>query len=532
MSIYNRWTDTLHSILAGTSLSKRFQLVFLMLILWACIGVRVFTLKAPALDRTFWKEIDYITISTNYWHHGMNFLRPEINWPADPHRVTAMEFPLVPYSAAFLYSLFGFNVFSVRLITLCAFLVMIVYVFLLVRRELGPIAGLVSGWTCAILPLYHPFGKLLFSDPLMIALCVVAMFHWTEWVESQKRRDWWIALVSFTLAVALKLEPLYLLLVLAWVMFRRHHFTLREYAPLVKFALISLILPVLWYSFAYHLARTSIDVFGIFGGLGHTGHDKFQSLQELTDPAWYHIMAQRLLAIVAGKVGLILLVAGLLVVLSVRKTGLFFVYLGSVMAYFGIVAEGQIDAPYRQLAIIPVFSVFIALGAVGIVCAIISMLPKSSSGSTVGPRSVLILCISGVLVLGLAYQRRADILFRDSSRPVDPIRWELAQAIKHHATASTKLIAAGEYSLNRGGNDLSPVLYYYAGVQGWTIQRADWNVDEVAHLIDKGATLFSAVEMSREPDSKPFLDAMRNKYATLHDAPDELLLDLTRPAGH
>ena len=35
--------------------------------------------------------------------------------------------------------------------------------------------------------------------------------------------------------------------------------------------------------------------------------------------------------------------------------------------------------------------------------------------------------------------------------------------------------------------------------------------------------------MSREPDSKPFLDEMRARYHVLYEGEDELLLELGRP---
>ena len=48
-------------------------------------------------------------------------------------------------------------------------------------------------------------------------------------------------------------------------------------------------------------------------------------------------------------------------------------------------------------------------------------------------------------------------------------------------------------------------------------------------LIQRGATHFAASSMSREPDSKPFLDEMRARYHVLYEGEDELLLELGRP---
>ncbi len=529
-NLLKKWKTVYGELLGEETLSPRLQKTLLALILLACLAIRLATIKAPGLDRTFWKEIDYITISTNYWHHGFNFFHPQINWPAFPSRITAMEFPLVPYLAGLLYPVFGFNPYSVRVIPLIAYLLMALYVFRLTKRETNSLVALLAALACAIMPLYNMFGRLLFSDPVMIALCVVALFHFAEFIEHERKKDGVLALISFTLAVALKLEPLYLVIPLLWIAFRKFHFEWKRYAASTGLFLLSLILPLLWYAYAYHLAHTYIDVFGVFGGLGHTGHDKFQSLTMLREAQWYQVMGERLAGILAGKIGILLLGVGTLAALVIRRGGLFFAYLGSVFFYFGVVAEGQIDAPYRQLAAIPIFAIFIALGALAIYAALITLIPSRISFLLSRRLAYLGFIVGALLICLMAYQRRNDVFTANPQAPADVPRWELAQAIKKYATPSTKLVAAGEYSLNRGGNDLSPVLYYYSGLQGWTLQRPDWHLSKVRSLIAQGGTLFAAIQMSREPDSAPFLQEMRAHYRGLYSCDDAFLLDLTKPA--
>ena len=58
------------------------------------------------------------------------------------------------------------------LLPLLAYLLQVLYVFRLARRELGPLVGLLAGLACAILPLYHEFARMLFSEPVMVAASV------------------------------------------------------------------------------------------------------------------------------------------------------------------------------------------------------------------------------------------------------------------------------------------------------------------------------------------------------------------------
>ena len=73
-------------------------------------------------------------------------------------------------------------------------------------------------------------------------------------------------------------------------------------------------------------------------------------------------------------------------------------------------------------------------------------------------------------------------------------------------------------------------MYYYADVQGWSLQAGDWNMKLIDSLIIRGATIFTAIDMSREPESLDFIKQMEEKYPVLYmDEENEMLiLDLTR----
>ncbi|MBD3321458.1 MAG: hypothetical protein GF350_10235, partial [Chitinivibrionales bacterium] len=352
------WKLTFLSLTFDYRISKRNQVIWLASILLICVVLRLMIIDAPALDRTMWKEIDYIEISKNYVKNNYNFLRPEISWPAEPPRVTAMELPAVPFIAGLLYPILGFNVFSVRIIPLISWMVLSVYVFFLVKREAGPAVALVASLASGLMPIGHQFGNILFSEPTVIAMSAMSLYHFAEWIDYKRKKDWLLAAVGFSLAVSLKLTPLYMLLPLYWVLFRKHGFQFRKYGSSFLLFFVCMSLPVAWYAYAYYLTQNSIDVFGIFGG-----HDKMQTLTMLSDISWYHNMAYQVgNDILGGKVGTACFVIGVSASLLLKRGFLFIVYLSAIGCFFAIVAEGQIDAPYRQLTIVPAASFFSAMG--------------------------------------------------------------------------------------------------------------------------------------------------------------------------
>jgi hypothetical protein len=119
--------------------------------------------------------------------------------------------------------------------------------------------------------------------------------------------------------------------------------------------------------------------------------------------------------------------------------------------------------------------------------------------------------------------------------PAHADRWQLATEIKKYSDENSKLVVVGEYSKHVGGYDLSPVLYYYSDLQGWTLKPEQWTVEYVESLRQKGATHFAVIlpygypydfVYLPEESYDAFVSEMRAKYPVLYEYQDQLLLDL------
>jgi hypothetical protein len=364
----------------------------------------------------------------------------------------------------------------------------------------------------------------------MIAMSVVSIYYMSEWVDNPDRRNWVLAILSLSLTFSLKLETLYLLLPLTWIVFRKYQFKLGQYWKYILLLLLSMILPVIWYSYAYYLEMTGAHLFGIF-----KGHDKSQFTTLLLDLRWYRTMAGRVInGITGGFYGFGLFGLGFIFLLLNRKGSLVFAYFLAVAIYFGLIAEGQIDAPYRQMPIIPAVSIFVAFGAQTLVTlsmAFFDYIRKSTPSPK--PVSLWMLAASFLLVFLIPFQRLDEVLMADSPAHAD--RWDLAQEIKKTADPNSKLVVVGEYSKHVGGYDLGPVLFYYSDLQGWSLTPEKWTADHIEELREKGATHlvfilpygypYDFTYLPEEP-VEPFIQEMRAKYPVLYEYQDRLVLDL------
>lgn len=527
-NIIRNWPARLAGAIEAEGVSPLVERVLLVAILGACAGIRLWTIQTPGLDRTCWKEIDYIEISRNFRDHGFHFFRPEVTWPAEEPRVTAMEFPLVPYVAACLYRVLGFHALSVRLVPLLSWILCSLFVFRLARRELGAVVALPACAASCLLPLAHPFGRILFSEPTVLFCSVAALYYWCRWLDSGARGDWWISSVCFSLAVAMKLEPLFLLLPLSWPLWKQRLPSRQKLKDIGLWLGVSLVLPLAWYAYAYYLSVTSLDVFGVVPFL--KGHDKLQTIRMLSDPDWYRVMFDRVYEMMSGKAGFAALLLGIGVMALARIGGLFLAYLAAVIAYFCIVAEGNIDAPYRQLNLVPAASVILAVGVVAAL-SLIRPLAGRIRFLRGGERTSSIFAAAASLLLAAILVRGQPRVFgRDATSPVDAVRWSLAGKVKEFTTTSSRLVAIGEYSRHVGGNDLSPVLYYYTGLRGWTLEPGGPNWDRIDSLLDsliaRGATHLCVVNLPDEPAAAPLVRSLKASRPVLWQDDRSILIQL------
>jgi hypothetical protein len=145
-----------------------------------------------------------------------------------------------------------------------------------------------------------------------------------------------------------------------------------------------------------------------------------------------------------------------------------------------------------------------------------------------------LLLLSCILIISLIpIQKYNSIIVKDG--PVHWDRWLLAEKINEIADDESKLVVVGEYSKHVGGYDLSPVLYFYTDLQGWTLTPEDWNLDHIDRLRQKGAHLFVALlpygypyDFIYLPESSPqgFIESMKARYPVLYENQDQLILNL------
>lgn len=511
---------------AAAALDTRTQRRWLAALLLTALVLRTWLSVGPELDRTAWKEMDYLMVVRNLLA-DFDPLHPRVTWPAEGTQVTAMELPLVPVLAAGVASLFGESAVALRMLSTVAWLGAAWLLCRLLTRRLGPLVGLGAAALALVMGTHHEFGRMLLSEPWIVFATLLSLDRFDLWLNDRQPRDAWLSVAGLSLAVALKPTALHALVPLAWL-WLRPGVPSRMLTPRVLGLLgAALLLPVAWYAWANHFELTGMGEFSVF-----RGHDKFQTAAMLGSSAWWWTVVRHGIVdeLLGGWPGLLLVLLGVGVVVWWRRGLVLLAASAGGAAYTLIVAEGHMDAPYRQLELVPALAGLGAVGAVGLGAALSSVV---AAGAARG-RLRTAVWLGALLVVPAGLDPAAWVRARDRERPAHPDRWAAAETIRTHTPDSARLVVAGEYDVKKGGNDLSPVLFTYAGRPGWSLQPGDLTAARVEALRARGATHLAVLpawsahrnvpDALDAADGPAFVAAMRRRWPLLAERPGGALL--------
>lgn len=250
-------------------MKRQTDLLFLslMLAISALYGYHDILFERPGYHH-IWRQTDCLSITMNFYQDNRNFFRPAINWIGDSGGRTISEFPLIYFTVAQLWKIFGFHEFIFRLIDVLIVFTGLYCLFRLAREFLSD-----TFWAVFIplflftSPILGYFTNNFMADAPALGLALTACyFYWKGW-KQQSNRWYNLAFFLFLLAGLLKVSSLLIFIALfiihLWVItFRRGEKTwflrvsrLLPYVPV-------LVLIFAWYSYAGYYNRHNLN--GIF----------------------------------------------------------------------------------------------------------------------------------------------------------------------------------------------------------------------------------------------------------------------------
>lgn len=206
-----------------------------------------------------WAQSDRASVAQNYYQDDMNFFLPRVHNIANGTGITGLEFPIINYSAAVLYKIFGFDEFWYRFLELIIISLGLIYIFKLCNQYLENTFQSIS-----IVLLFYLSPTLVYysanfiPDLPSLGFILISWYFFIKFKDTNKNRD----ILLFTLFAALSslvkitslisvFAVLGLLLLDSLNFFNKKQFI---YKTKIYLSLIFVFISVLaWYFYSYYL---------------------------------------------------------------------------------------------------------------------------------------------------------------------------------------------------------------------------------------------------------------------------------------
>jgi 4-amino-4-deoxy-L-arabinose transferase-like glycosyltransferase len=233
-----------------------FRAILLLLVaaglLARTIGVtRPFDWRNASGDFSFgaaWHQADYVQIARNYWHGGLDILRPRIDWSADTPGVVEMEFPAIPWLAAAVYRAIGYDEAVLRWISWLASLGILGLFAAFARRTLDARGAAFAIAAMAVNPILVMLAIAPQPDPASQLLVLASMALLWRWFEAPGFGRLLGSAACLAGAALIKAPALFCGLVLAWAVLRRQGRGAFRDPRVWGAAAVALAPPVAWYA--------------------------------------------------------------------------------------------------------------------------------------------------------------------------------------------------------------------------------------------------------------------------------------------
>jgi 4-amino-4-deoxy-L-arabinose transferase-like glycosyltransferase len=524
---------------AGTSHSgprNRLPDIALLFILILGAALRLQYLHLPMAEAHRWREITNSDIARNFAEGSMNVLYPEVNWGGGSHPYVGMEFPLMHWIVALLERAFGEHGEIGRLVSIAFSLGTVWAVFALGARLFGAAAGRGAAFLVAISPSAVFFGRFFISDTPMVFFSVAAVLGWVAYLDTGSRKAAIAASVCSALAFLVKIPAVMILSPIAWAAWEAKRWSALRDRRVVLGVAAALAAAVLWYWHAdmvFHKTGLGEAIWhpsgsypppislaaGPFVGIYH-----WSTTAQLKDPDFYREMLTRTWVLHLTPGGFILALFALLAAWRVPRRRIVDVWLGTVLLFVVVTAEGNRNHEFHQLPMLPPAALLFGLAAAP---AFDGAWLRSHGGRVLGPLGAAVALLV-VAVMSFNYSGVVENFFRPDRLDLVPI--DAGRAIKH-AVAPSELIVTVEYE--QYGNN-SPILLYWSHRRGWSFDFTSIT-PHVIELLQKefGARYFATTLWHRlsaaRPDVAEYLKSRRQ--VPLNGAPpNTVVFDLSADA--
>jgi len=156
-----------------------------------------------------WRQTDCLSMTKNYYEEGMNFFQPKIHWQGVKDGKTVSECPILNYSVACLWKVFGEHEFIYRLLEYIIFITSIFLLFNTILRFFkSPLLAFFITGIFLTSPLLAYYSLNFIADVPALSFGIICFCLFFTFYNTKSQRYFYWALFFGTLAVLLKASAL------------------------------------------------------------------------------------------------------------------------------------------------------------------------------------------------------------------------------------------------------------------------------------------------------------------------------------
>lgn len=457
--------------------------------------LRLYRIDNPIADWHAWRQTDTAAVTKIFVRDGIDPLHPRYfdisnvqSGSDNPKGYRFVEFPLFNILHATLYSLFP--IFSLdmwgRLTTILFSISAMLFIFLIVRKFFTASAALFSAFFYAVLPFSVFYGRSILPDTAMIAAVLGAIYFFSIWI-GEKRQSllyFFLALLFTISSLLFKPYALFFLLPMAVLAFEQYGISTFKRVSLWIFAILSILPFALWRVWIMQFP----EGIPVSSWLFNAGNIRFKGAY------FYWIFGERISKLIFGYYP-VLAIAGLFKRTFEKHFYFFLSFLVSSFLYLIVIARGNVQHDYYQIAILPSLAIFAGRG----VDALFSLKPRINK------------IIAGAIVVCLTFFMISLSWYyiRDYFNINNPTLVEAGKKADELLPKNARVIAPMEGDTT---------LLYYIARPGWPSYQ-----QSTEELIEKGAT--HAVLLN--PDAKTIEEHSKN-YTVIASESSYLIVEFQK----
>lgn len=356
-------------------ISNRIIWIIFGFILLAAFVSRLYKIDEPIADWHSWRQTDTAAVSKIFINEGVNLLYPRYfdisnvqSGFDNPEGYRFVEFPLFNLIHVGIYSvvpMLGVDV-TARLTTILFSLLATLFIFLIVKKYFSAKAALFASFFYAVLPFSIFYGRSVLPDTAMIASVLGAIYFFSLWAEESlklktknlklqlRKKNFMYFILSLLFVVAsLLFKPYALFFLLPIGVLALEKFGLSAFKkwPLWLFAILSVIPLALWRMWIAQFPEGIPASSWLF----NAGNIRFKGAY------FYWIFGERISKLILGYYAGFAIFG--LFKRSFEKHFFFFVsFIISSLIYLVVIARGNVQHDYYQIAIIPSLAIMAGRG--------------------------------------------------------------------------------------------------------------------------------------------------------------------------